>query len=203
MKLTFQTFKPIIKNIRAIYGPSWRSDINIDPDGPSINETTLIYFQNCQEVIPEEMAVEMLNVYRTCREFAPRSPYDIALAYIDKKLERAKTSDFVIKKLAEAIQSYNSSENDSPFESQDAFLFNNVIPMLPCSGGVKAFYLRNKRKIERLALKAPADPEAQKIYNDLEKDYENQLIICERRAIIEMIDHTALPTGNNNKKLEA
>lgn len=197
MKLTNATFLHMLKHIRAVYGPNWRSDLEND------GESRAYFFQTCQEVIPEELASTFIEVYCACREFAPRSPYDIALAYIDKKLESAKTGDFVIKKLAEAIHSYDYSEKDSPFESQDDFLFNNVIPMLPCSGGVKAFYLRNKRKIERLALKSPGESEEQKIYNDLEKDYENQLIICERRAIIEMIDHTALPTGNNNKKLEA
>lgn len=196
MKLTNATFSHMLKHIRAIYGSNWRSDLEND------GESRTYFFQNCQELIPEELAAQFIQVYCACRSRAPYSPYDILEVNIEKRLEDAKSSEFVIEKLITAIRDYEYSEEELPFDGRDEYLFTNVIPMLPCPSGVREFYVKNKKKLERLALRSPDEYEESKIYADLDKDYDKQLVIIERRSVFEMINHTALPNGNNSKRLE-
>lgn len=199
MILTHETFTRMIRNIRAIYGSSWRPDVDKDHD----RDAYIQFFQNCQEIIPDEMADVLITVYRTRREAGPRSPYDIVKTYIEKQLEEAKTSEFVIEKLTAAIRDYEYSDEELPFENRDEYLFANVIPMFPCPSGIKEFYVRNKKKLERLALRSPDDYDESKIYADLGKDYDKQLIIAERKSIIKQVARVALPNGNNINQLEA
>lgn len=197
MKLTPETFKNMIKNIRAIYGPNWRSDLDAD------QAAQLQFFQNCQEVIPEELADTLIKIYRTRREIGPRSPYDIVSTFIEKQLEDAKSSDFVIEKLTAAIRNYEYSDELLPFTDCDDYLVMNVIPMMPCPEGVKAFYSRNKRQIRHLALHSPDIDEQTSIYKNLGFDYRKQLTNYERKAVIEQINHTALTAGKKHNQLEA
>lgn len=195
MKLTLETFARLIKNIRAIYGPNWRPDLDTDVDAQ------LQWFNNCQEVIAEELADTMLAVYRTHRATAPNSPYDLFQTYLKKQLEDAKSSEFVIEKIVAAIKDYEYSDQESLFSSCDDYLLGNVIPMLPCSKGIKEFYIRNKRDLRRLALEGPDSDEQAGIYKNLGFDYREQLTIVKRKSIIEQIRHNALP-GQNTIKLE-
>lgn len=199
MILTVDTFRNMIKIIRAVYGQNWRSDLDTD------RAAQQIFFQTCQEVIPEEMAVELITVYRTRRETGPRSPYDIISVYIEKKLEDAKSSDYVIERLTAAIQNYTFSSADTSFADCDEYLFNNVISMLPCSDGVKAFYIRNKKILNYLALYSPDSEEQTSIYKSLGFDYRKQLTNVERVSVLAQINHTALTQGKNkrNDQLEA
>lgn len=192
MRLTVKTFKNMIKNLRAIYGQSWRSDLDND------KEAQLIFFQTCQELIPEEMALEFIVVYRTNRSTGPRSPYDLVAVYVEKQLEDAKSSEFVIQRLVSAIQAYQRAE-ETPFPDCDAFIFQNVIPFLPCSDGIKNFYIRNRQVITHLALHYPNLEEQNAIYADLGFDYRKQLTSSERKAVIRMIGQTALPAQNMMK----
>lgn len=200
MKLKYETFKGLLKNIRAIYGPSWRSDIEKD------KEVELQFFKNCQELIPDELADVFVTVYRTRRARAPYSPYDILESYIEKQLENAKSSEFVIDKLIAAIRNYDQvcREQELPFADCDDYLFQNVIPMLPCFDGVKAFYIRNKRSLRHLALNSPDEYEKTPIYNRLGRDYSEQLTIVERKAVIRRINSNGLADGKNRMhQLEA
>lgn len=190
MILTPETFKSMIKILRAVYGKNWRSDLDTD------KEAQLIFFQTCQEVIPEEMAVELVTVYRTHRETGPRSPYDLVSVYIEKQLENAKSSDFVIQMLAVAIREYEYCDQELPFATCDDYLFQNVISILPCSDGVKSFYYRNKRILNQLAMNEPTQEEQATIFKNLGFDYRKQLLNTERRSVIEMINHKALPSQN-------
>lgn len=197
MKLTMNTFEYMIKNLRAIYGPTWRSDL-------ADQEALLIFFANCQEVIAEELVDEFLCIYRTHKEIGPRSPYDIVVPYIDKQLENAKSSDFVIDKLIDAIHDYERNSDGSPFSTCDEYLFSNVIPMLPCSDGVKSFYLHNRNTLLRIAHYSPSDyNDLATLYKDMEFDYRKQLVNNERKSIIEQISRTPLPTTKPNERLEA
>lgn len=199
MILTPNTFKNMIKSLRASYGQNWRSDLDTD------REAQLIFFNNCQELIPEEMAGELVTVYRTNREIGPRSPYDLVSVYIEKQLEDAKSSDFVIERLTAAIQKYEYSDTELPFTDCDDYLFKTLIPILPCSDGVKAFYQRNKSTLRHLALYGLDLEEQTSIYKSLGFDYRKQLTNAERKAVIRRIDHTALTDGNEqpNNQLEA
>lgn len=196
MILKLETFKSMIKTFRASYGTNWRSDLDTD------KESYIMFFQNCQEVIPDELADLFVRVYRTRREIGPRSPYDIVSTYIEKQLEDAKSSDFVIDKLTAAIRDYEYSDGELSFADCDEYLLENVIPLLPCSDGIKEFYLRNKRLLTHLALYSPDLEEQTSIYKSLGFDYRKQLTNSERRSVIEQINHTAL-TETRNIQLEA
>lgn len=196
MILTPETFENMLKTFRASYGPNWRADINAD------SEAYLMFYQNFQEIIPEEMADVLVKVYRTRRARAPYSPYDIVEAYIERQLENAKSSEFVLDRLVTAIKEYEYSEVESSFASRDEYLFKNVIPMFPCSTGVEEFYIRHRKDIVSLALYSPDEFEQTRIYNALNKDYDRQLIIAERKSVLEMINYEALP-GHTTHNLEA
>lgn len=196
MILTIDTFNKMHTSLRLSYGPNWRPDLD------DKNEARAAFFCDCRALIPDEMADEMIAVYRSRRDMGPYSGHAIFSAYLEKRLEDAKSSEFVIEKLVSAIREYEYSGEELTFESRDEYLFENVIPMFPCPDGVREFYLRNKKKLECLALHSPDEYEESKIYDDLGKDYDKQLVIIERRSIIELITHTALPAGNNNKRLE-
>lgn len=197
MKLTMNTFNYMIKNIRAIYGSNWRSDLNND------EEAQLIFFTNCQELIAEELVDEFICVYRTHREYGPRSPYDLVATYIDKQLENAKSSDFVIDKLIDAIRDYNINSDKSQFSTCEKYLFANVIPMLPCPDGVKSFYLHNKNTLFRIAEHKTSDEDNMTLYRNMRFDYRKQLVDTERKAVIEQISRVSLPTRKQNEQLEA
>lgn len=197
MILTFETFEKMYKSLRLSYGANWRPDI-----APN-NEAYAAFYCDCRSVIPDEMANEMVAIYKSRRDMGPYSGHAILSAYIEKQLEGAKSSEFVIEKLTAAIKDYEYSDEELPFENRDEYLFANVIPMFPCPSGVKEFYVRNKKKLERLALRSPDDYEESKIYEDLGKDYDKQLIIVERKAIIKKIELNALPNGKNINQLEA
>lgn len=196
MKLSIETFKSMITTIRQVYGPSWRTDLETD------TEAQITFFHVCQALMPEEMVSELITTYCTNKETGPRSPYDIISTYIEKQLENAKSSEFVIQMLALAIREYEFSENEMPFADCDDYIFQNVISILPCPDGVKNFYYRNKRTLNQLALYEPSQEEKSSIYKNLGFDYRKQLTTSERKAVIEKISYTALPE-HNTIQLEA
>lgn len=199
MTLTLNSFCHMIKSFRLLYGPNWRPDL-IETN----QEALFAFFYNCQELIPEELVDEVIATYRVHRGIGPQSPYNIFSTYLEKRLEDAKSSEFIIDRIVTAIKKYEYSDNTSMFASRDDYLFSNVISVLPCSVGVKEFYIRNKRALEQLALYSPDQYEQASIYNRLGKDYDKQLIIAAREDITKSIDYTTLGGGTMNYiKLEA
>lgn len=191
MKLKQITSYKIIGVLRGCY-PTWKIDFEE------------YFIQNLQEVIPEEMAEEMLRVYRCRRAKGPLSAVDFMNAYIENQLEKANSIDEVIDKLTAGINNYYDDViYDSSYSDCDEYLMQTVIPLLPCSEGVSAFYSRNKHLLVQLARGGPEPEERKSIYKKLEFDYRDQLIITERNTILKKINDVALPQGYNNNQLEA
>lgn len=197
MKLTENSFKNMITTIRQVYGSSWRSDLDNDTDAQ------ITFFRVCQAVIPNEMVNDLITNFCTHREIGPRSPYDIVSAYIDMQITDARPGDFVIDKMIEAIRNYEYNSNDSPYRTCDKYLFSNVIPMFPCSEGVKSFYLNNKTTLLRMAHYQTSEEENAHLYRDMGFDYRKRLVDTERKAIIERIDRVELPNTRQRGRLEA
>ena len=192
MKLTLKSFSKIVQILMGCY-PRW----NIGQDGS-------VFRDNMQEVVPEELAMEMLRVYRTRRAKGPESAVDFLNAYIEYQIENAHSIGEVIDEITAGIKQYDAEISyDFSFSDCDEYLMQIVIPALPCSGGVKSFYHRNKEYLFRLAREAPESEERKSIYKKLEYDYREQLIITERNAIIKKINNNVLPNGYNPNRLES
>lgn len=192
MKLTERTAYKTLGILRRCYN-HW--NCGPEPD---------FFIQHLQEVVPEELAEDMVRAYRQRRAKGPESAVDFVNAYIESQIENAKSVGEVIDQITSGINNYYEYEvYESSYSDCDDYIMQAVIPELPCPLGVKAFYERNKYFLDKMARFNPEPDEWKSIYKKLEFDYREQLIIVERKSIIEMIDHAALPTGNNNKQLEA
>lgn len=192
MKLTKKTFSNIIRTLKGCY-PTW-----------NIGGEPIIFMNNWVELIPEELADEMVRVYRQRRAKGPESAVDFVNAYIENQIENARSVGEVIDKIVSGINHYYEYEvYESSYSDCDEYITQFVIPMFPCPLGVKAFYDRNSYYLDKMARFSPEPDEWKSIYNKLAFDYRDQLIIVERNSINKMINHTALPTGTQNEQLEA
>ena len=191
MIMTNKTFANIIRILKGCY-PNWH-----------ISEDTVVFMNNWKELIPEELADEMVRVYRKYRVKGPESAVDFLNAYIEYQIEQAKSAEEVITEITNGIKAYDR-DYDLQYEELDDYLMQNVIFALPCPNGVSAFYFSNKSNLIHLARHSPDHNEEMAIRRKLERSYHDKLIIVEKSAVKEKLAYTALAAGKDqsNKLLE-
>ena len=163
----------------------------------------MVFMTNWQELVPEELADEMVRVYRKHRVRGPESAVDFLNAYIEYQIEQAKSAEEVITEITNGIHTYDD-DYDLQYEKLDDYLMRTVIFAMPCPNGVSAFYFSNKSNLIHLARYSPDHNEEMAIRKKLERSYHDKLIIVEKSAVKEKLAYTALAAGKDqsNKLLE-
>ena len=195
MIMTKETLLKIINTLRASYGAGWRPDITTDSDA------FRGFGYDCQLLIPDELAFEMVLVYRTRRDFGPHSAHEILTAYTEKPLEEASPCKTVVDTLLSELQRLTDDHLGYTDSTCRAYLRCNVIPKFKCSDGVDAFYMNNELTLWNWPYLSAEDRE--KKYNSLSFDYKKQLCKAERQAVLTIRGPVALPGGSNLNQLEA
>lgn len=184
MIMTNKTFANIIRILKGCY-PNW--NIGVD---------TVVFMNNWKELIPEELADDMVRVYRKCRTKGPESAVDFLNAYVEYQIKQAKSAEEVITEIVDGIHTYDG-DYDLQYEELDDYLMRTVIFALPCPNGVSAFYFSNKSNLIHLARYAPEHYEEIAIRKKLERSYHDKLIIVEKSAVKEKLACTTLAAGTD------
>lgn len=190
MQLTEKTFLQMITTLKINY-PTWQINVNTEAE-------RAITYRYYADVIPEEMAQEMTDIYCHNRDYGPRSSHEILSTYLEKKIDEAEPARQIIDKLVSEIR------NHTQFNATAlrVYIRCNVIPKFKCPEGVDTFYMNNEPTINRLAFLSPHDEDIEKIFKDLTYSYKKHLYKAEKQLVADKITMTSLPGGNTHGYLE-